>query len=115
MKIYHLVLFGTRAGLLFVYLMHGSGALAGNLPVKQASGVALEQTSASTMEGEVNSAESAAILDAKNEAEIVQKIRSRTYPGGSDESDLRVQSQLAKPTRKVAPTVEDESEPAADD
>jgi hypothetical protein len=54
-------------------------------------------------------------LDAKNEPEVVQKIRSRSYRGGSDESDLKVQNQLLKPTRKIAPTVEDESEPASDE
>lgn len=54
-------------------------------------------------------------LDAKNEMEIVQKVRSRSYSGGSDESDLKVQTQLAKPTRKIAPTIEDESEPVSDD
>lgn len=54
-------------------------------------------------------------LDLRDDPEIIQRVRSRSYPGGSDESDLKVQSQLTKPTRKISPTVEDESEPVSQD
>ena len=47
-----------------------------------------------------------------SEQELIQKVRTRSYPGGSDESDLKVQSQLSKPIRKISPTTEDSSEPA---
>lgn len=43
----------------------------------------------------------------KSESDLVQKIKTRTYPGGVDESDLRVLIQLNKPQRKISPTAED--------
>lgn len=43
------------------------------------------------------------------EEEISQRAKQRQYPGGSDESDLKVQSPLPVPVRKVAPTTEDEN------
>lgn len=47
------------------------------------------------------------------EDEISQRAKQRQYPGGSDESDLKVQNPLPAPVRKVAPAVEDDgsSEP----
>ncbi len=59
--------------------------------------------------------EPAAVSSANDpdEIELTQKVKSRSYNGGSDESDLKVQNQLTKPTRKIAPTTEDSSEPAA--
>jgi hypothetical protein len=47
--------------------------------------------------------------------EIQDRAKRRIYAGGQDESDLKVQVQIVNPTRKVAPTVEDTSEPASDD
>lgn len=44
--------------------------------------------------------------DEAREAEIDQKARHRLYPGGKDESDLKVQSPLITPVRKLAPTGE---------
>lgn len=46
--------------------------------------------------------------------EIAARAKRHLYPGGPDESDLKVQNPLPVPTRKVAPTV-DESEPSAED
>lgn len=48
------------------------------------------------------------------EDEISQRAKQRQYPGGSDESDLKVQAPLPVPVRKVAPAVEEDdgSEPA---
>lgn len=44
--------------------------------------------------------------DEAREAEIAQKAKKRLYPGGRDEEELKVQSQLSTPTRKVAPQAE---------
>ncbi len=44
--------------------------------------------------------------DETREAEIAQKAKKRLYPGGRDEEELKVQSQLSTPTRKVAPQTE---------
>lgn len=49
----------------------------------------------------------------KEEAEIVQKARSRSYAGGSDESDLKVQSLLLKPTRKIEPSADESVDSSA--
>jgi len=46
------------------------------------------------------------VYDESKESEVVQKARRRIYPGGRDEGDLMVQSQLTAPTRKIAPQVE---------
>ncbi len=42
--------------------------------------------------------------------EMQQKTRQRLYPGGSDESDLKVQTQLNTPERKINPVQETQSE-----
>lgn len=44
--------------------------------------------------------------DEAHEAEIAQKAKKRLYPGGRDEEDLKVQSQVSTPTRKLAPQAE---------
>lgn len=44
--------------------------------------------------------------DEAREAEIAQKAKKRLYPGGRDEEDLKVQSQVSTPTRKLAPQAE---------
>lgn len=44
--------------------------------------------------------------DESTEAEIVQKVKKRLYPGGRDEEDLKVQAQLSTPVRKLAPQAE---------
>lgn len=44
--------------------------------------------------------------DEAKEAEIDQKARRRLYLGGKDESDLKVQSPLITPSRKMTPTGE---------
>lgn len=51
--------------------------------------------------------------DEAREAEITQKSHRRLYPGGRDEADLKVQSTLINPVRKLAPTGEAASEPAS--
>ncbi|KHD87228.1 MAG: hypothetical protein OM95_15740 [Bdellovibrio sp. ArHS] len=44
--------------------------------------------------------------DEAREAEIAQKAKKRIYPGGRDEEDLKVQSQLTTPVRKLSPQAE---------
>ena len=44
--------------------------------------------------------------DEAKEAEIAVKAKKRLYPGGRDEEELKVQSQLSTPVRKVAPQAE---------
>lgn len=53
-------------------------------------------------------------FDEAKESEIVQKARRHAYPGGRDEGELAVQSQLTAPTRKIAPQIES-AENSADD
>ena len=55
------------------------------------------------------------ISDSGYQEEIQERAKRRAYPGGQDESDLKVQAQVLSPTRKVAPVVEDTSEPVSDD
>lgn len=49
--------------------------------------------------------------DEVREAEIAMKAKKRLYPGGRDEEELKVQSQLATPARKLAPQAEVKDEP----
>ncbi|MNK06261.1 hypothetical protein D3C87_241540 [compost metagenome] len=44
--------------------------------------------------------------DEAKEAEIAIKAKKRLYPGGRDEEDLKVQSQLTTPARKLSPQAE---------
>lgn len=50
-------------------------------------------------------------VDEAREAEIAQKAKKRMYPGGRDEEDLKVQSQVTNPVRKLAPQAEIKEEP----
>lgn len=50
--------------------------------------------------------------DEAREAEIAQKAKKRLYPGGRDEEDLKVQSQITTPVRKLAPQAEIKEESA---
>ncbi|MGZ3804968.1 MAG: hypothetical protein ACXVB4_12205 [Pseudobdellovibrionaceae bacterium] len=54
------------------------------------------------------------VFDESKESEIVQKARHHAYPGGRDDSDLTVQSQLMTPTRKITPQMENAENPADD-
>ncbi|WP_347359585.1 hypothetical protein [Bdellovibrio sp.] len=49
--------------------------------------------------------------DEARETEIATKAKKRLYPGGRDEEDLKVQSQLSTPPRKLAPQAEVKDEP----
>lgn len=49
--------------------------------------------------------------DEAREADIAQKAKKRLYPGGRDEADLKVQSQITTPVRKLAPQAEVKEEP----
>lgn len=44
--------------------------------------------------------------DEAREAEVAHRAKKRLYPGGRDEEDLKVQSQLVVPSRKLAPQAE---------
>lgn len=49
------------------------------------------------------------------EQEIRERAKKRLYPGGRDEDSLKVQSQLAQPSRKMGPATEiTEEAPPAD-
>lgn len=45
--------------------------------------------------------------DSAREEEIAQRAKKKIYPGGKDESELKVQPALIKPTRKITPTVDE--------
>ena len=47
-----------------------------------------------------------AAYDEAREQEVAQKAKGRQYPGGKDESDLKVQAQLTNPVRSVSPSVD---------
>ena len=38
--------------------------------------------------------------------EVMEKAKSKSYKGGAEEGELRVQAQLQKPQRKIAPVVD---------
>lgn len=50
--------------------------------------------------------------DEAKEAEIATKAKKRLYPGGRDEEDLKTQSSVTTPIRKVAPQAEIKEESA---
>jgi hypothetical protein len=55
-------------------------------------------------------------FDEAREAELTQKSHRRLYPGGRDEADLKVQTPLNTPVRKLAPTGEAAAgEPSSED
>ncbi len=45
-------------------------------------------------------------FDEAKEAQVKQISRKRLYSGGRDEADLKVQTQIINPVRKVAPTID---------
>lgn len=47
--------------------------------------------------------------------EVAVRAKRRLYPGGPDESDLRVQDPLPVPVRKVAPVVEEPRDESSTD
>lgn len=49
--------------------------------------------------------------DKARDEEIAQRAKLRQYPGGHDESDLKLQSPPPAPTRKVAPAAEEPEKP----
>lgn len=53
--------------------------------------------------------------DEAKEAEIAKAAKKRDYPGGRDESDLKVQSQVVTPVRKLAPQAELKNEEPAEE
>jgi hypothetical protein len=54
------------------------------------------------------------VANESQDAEIVQRARHRAYPGGRDESELAVQSQMTTPTRKITPQAEAPADPNDD-
>lgn len=46
--------------------------------------------------------------------EVAQRAKQRQYPGGPDESDLKVQNPQPAPTRKIAPSVTEEKPESGD-
>ncbi len=62
--------------------------------------------------GFAQEAASAPRYDEAKEAEIAVKAKKRLYPGGKDEEELKVQSQLTTPVRKVSPQAEVREEPS---
>ncbi len=54
------------------------------------------------------------VVDESKEAEVAQKVKKKLYPGGKDETELKVQPALGKPIRKITPTVEEGSEHEAE-
>lgn len=42
----------------------------------------------------------------EQDREVLEKAKSRNYKGGGEEGELRVQAQLPKPQRKIAPVID---------
>ncbi len=42
----------------------------------------------------------------EQDREILEKAKARHYKGGGEEGELRVQAQLPKPQRKIAPVID---------
>jgi hypothetical protein len=53
-------------------------------------------------------------MDPIFDEQIQEKVKRRIYPGGQDESDLKVQVQVVTPVRKMAPVMEEPTEGGAD-
>lgn len=53
--------------------------------------------------------------DEAAEKEIEHVVKNRTYAGGQDEDDLKVQVELPKTVRKLGPTTEIPATPAGGD
>lgn len=53
--------------------------------------------------------------DEAKEVEIAKIAKKREYPGGRDESDLKVQAQIVTPVRKLAPQAEVKNEEPAEE
>lgn len=47
--------------------------------------------------------------------QVAARAKSRMYPGGPDERDLKVQDPLPVPTRKMAPIAEEPRDESAND
>lgn len=52
-------------------------------------------------------------IDPAFDEQVQEKVKRRYYPGGQDESDLKVQVQVVTPVRKMAPVMDESAEPAA--
>lgn len=53
--------------------------------------------------------------DNPSDLELSQKARMKLYPGGKDEGDIKVQTQLAQPQKKFGVDQEEHDAAAADD
>ncbi len=51
-------------------------------------------------------------MDPIFDEQIQEKVKHRSYSGGQDEGDLRVQVQLVTPVRKMIPELEEPAEAA---
>lgn len=65
--------------------------------------------------GQAQDSENAVSKGLSVSEQIQEKAKRRMYPGGQDESDIKVQAQLVKPGRKLAPAAEEPTEPANND
>lgn len=49
------------------------------------------------------------LVDEKRDEQVALRAKRRQYPGGPDESDLKVQAQLVAPVRKMNPVITDDT------
>ena len=83
--------------------------------MKKISSLVLVLASILCLQAQAQEAGEGSKYDEAKEAEIAVKSKKRLYPGGRDEEDLKVQSQLTTPVRKFAPQTELKAEPEADE
>lgn len=55
------------------------------------------------------------LYDDPSDLELSQKARMKLYPGGKDEGDIKVQTQLVQPQKKFGAQPEEYDAAAADD
>jgi hypothetical protein len=77
--------------------------------------IATAQQAQDTDQDEVQAEAPNRSVSSVSDEQVQERAKRRQYAGGQDESDLKVQVQVATPTRKVAPTTEEPAEPAAHD
>lgn len=90
---------------------NSSGALESS---SDSAGVGSDESAASGENGDRFPAASSDV----NDPNLAMKVKKKMYPGGSEEGDLKVQTQLVTPTRRFAPVQNQDPEahePASND
>lgn len=55
------------------------------------------------------------VASSAEDSQVTKSAREKSYPGGRDEEDLEVQTQVIKPIRKMGNSQENVEAPSSDD